>query len=366
MAGGEFRVRGHDAAALLFGERPLAQGVPAVVELPAVRVSPLQRHVVRGVGSAGREVHEERAIRGQGRLLAHPGDRAVGHVLGEVVLLVGIAVRFDRGRPVVQRGRELVGLTTEEPEEVLEPATTGGPRIERSHRAGLPHRHLVALAELGGRIPVEPQHLGQGCCRLGSHRGVARDRRGDLGDRAHPDRVMVAAGQQRLAGRRAQRRRVEPGVGQTIAGQPLGRGCPAGPSEHTRRTEADIVEQDHQDVGGTLWCLNRPDRLVHRPRVLRVLVHRTRVRRVRDGQDGAVHGVDLLQPRGACAASPSSEARGVTSIAPHATPLAGRAAHSTTRASVRPPEQGGGFRSPNQASGGDLASVRRFHAIAAC
>jgi len=80
-------------------------------------------------------------------------------------------------------------------------AAAGGPRIERAHRAGLPHRDLVALAELGGRIPVEPQHLRQRCRRLRPHRRVARDRRGDLSDRPPPHRMMIAAGEERHAGR---------------------------------------------------------------------------------------------------------------------------------------------------------------------
>ena len=41
-----------------------------------------------------------------------------------------------------------------------EAAAAGRPGVERSHRAGLPHRHLMALAELGGVVAVELQRAG--------------------------------------------------------------------------------------------------------------------------------------------------------------------------------------------------------------
>ena len=77
MPGGELRVGGHDAPTLLLGERPLAQRVPAVVEPPAVPVGPLQRHVVRGVGRPGREVHEERPVRAADCWRTHAIARSV-------------------------------------------------------------------------------------------------------------------------------------------------------------------------------------------------------------------------------------------------------------------------------------------------
>ena len=53
-------------------------------------------HVVRRVRRARREVHEERLVGHERLLLAHPRDRLVGHVLGEVVALLG---RLRRARP---------------------------------------------------------------------------------------------------------------------------------------------------------------------------------------------------------------------------------------------------------------------------
>ena len=45
-------------------------------------------HVVRRVRRAGREVHEERLVGHQRLLLAHPRDRLVGEILGQVVALL--------------------------------------------------------------------------------------------------------------------------------------------------------------------------------------------------------------------------------------------------------------------------------------
>ena len=85
---GQLGVGRDDAQLLLPGEGALALRVPAVVELARVLVGPLLRHVVRGVRRARREVDEERLVRHQRLLLAHPADGLVGQVLGEVVALL--------------------------------------------------------------------------------------------------------------------------------------------------------------------------------------------------------------------------------------------------------------------------------------
>ena len=57
----------------------------------------------------------------------------------------------------------------------------------------------VPLAEAAGRVPGHPQYLSDGC-GLGRDRGVvAGVRVRYLGDATHVHRMMVAAGQQRLA-----------------------------------------------------------------------------------------------------------------------------------------------------------------------
>ena len=118
------------------------------------------------VGGAGREVHEERLVGHQRLLLAHPGDRAVGEILGERVALLGRLRRLDRRGALVQPGVVLVGLAADEAVEVLE-ARSGGPLVERAGGRDLPDRHLVTLAELGGRIAVELQGFGDRRLLLG-------------------------------------------------------------------------------------------------------------------------------------------------------------------------------------------------------
>ena len=105
--------------------------VPAAGEPAGVPVRPLQRHVVRSVGGAGREVHEERLLGSQRLLGAHPVDRPVRQVLGQVVALLRRSSRLDRRRALVQRRVVLVVLAADEAVEVLEPAAAGGPRVER-------------------------------------------------------------------------------------------------------------------------------------------------------------------------------------------------------------------------------------------
>ena len=125
-AGRQLRVRGTTPSCLLPREGRLALGVPAIGELAGVLVRPLQRHVVRGVGRAGREVHEERLVRRQRLLGRDPVDRAVGQVLGEVVALLGGRLRLDRGGAVVEGRVVLVVLAADEAVEVSNPPPPDG------------------------------------------------------------------------------------------------------------------------------------------------------------------------------------------------------------------------------------------------
>ena len=167
------------------------------------------------VGRARREIHEERLVGHQHLLLAHPGDGAVGQVLGERVAFLGRLGRLDGGRAFVEAGKVLVRLAADEAVEMLE-ARAGRPLVERPDGRDLPERHFVALAELRGRIAVELQDLRQRRLLLGPDAVVARRRGRHLGDRAHADRMMVSAGQQRLARGRAQSGRMEAVVLQAV------------------------------------------------------------------------------------------------------------------------------------------------------
>ena len=263
VAGRQLGVRWDHAELLLLGERPLAQRVPAVVERALVLVGPLRSDVVRCVRRAGREVREEGLVRHERLLLADPLDRLVRHVGHEVVALFRRLLGLDRDRALVDRRVVLMGLPADEAVEVLE-AAPGRPVVEGPHRARLPHRHLVALAELRRRVAVQLQRLRERRAGVRPDRVVARCRRRDLRDAAHADRVVVAAAQQRRAGGRAERSGVEAVVLQPLGGEPFGVRRVDRTTEGTRGSEPDVVDQDDQDVGSSL---RRPQRLDRRKRV---------------------------------------------------------------------------------------------------
>ena len=245
---------------------------------------------MRRVCCPGRPVDEERLIGHQCLLLADPLDRVVGHVLGEVVALLGGAVGLHRDGVVVDRRVVLVGLTPDEAVKVLEPAA-GRPLPERPHRAGLPHRHLVALTELGGRIAVEFEDLRQRGRGIRPDRVVAGCRRRELGDGAHPHRVVIAPGEKRLAGRRTQRRGVEPVVLQARTGQPLGRRCLARAAEGRRGAETDVVDQGDDHVRRARRRAHRLDRGKITTRIGRGVPVSDRGGPVRDRQDYTTGGI---------------------------------------------------------------------------
>ncbi len=271
VAGGQLAIGRNDTERLLPGERRFAQLVPAVVELALVLVGPFRWHVVRRVRGAGREIDEERLVRRQRLLLADPRHRLVGHVGHEVVALFRRLLHFDRRGPFIKRRIPLVRLAADEPVEILEAAASRGPCIERPDRARLPDRDLVALAELRRAIAVQLERAGDRRGGVGKHGAVAGRAAGDLGDAAHADRVVVASGQQRLAGWRAQRGGVKAIVLQSAGGQSLGGGRLAGTAEGARRTEARVVEQDDQNVGCALWRTQSLDGRVFGVRILGVI-----------------------------------------------------------------------------------------------
>src|SRR5262249_40181820 len=145
-----------------------------------------------------------------------------GQVFRQVIAFLGCPLRLDRRRAIVERGIELIVLPADEPVKALETATWVGPVVVGTNRGRLEDRYLVALAELGSRIAVQPQGLGQRGAGVGAQRVVAGGRGSDLGDAAHADGVVVAAREQRGATRRAERRGVEAGILQPFSGQPLG------------------------------------------------------------------------------------------------------------------------------------------------
>ena len=286
MPGGERGVVWNDAELLLPGERFFAQLVPAAVELAFVFVRPFLRDMMGRVGRARREIHHERLVGHQHLLLAHPGDGAVREVFRQRIALLGRLGRLHGRCALIEPGKVLVRLAADEAVEMLE-ARTGRPLVERPHGRDFPIGHFVALAELRRRIAVELQDLGQRRFFLGPDAVVARRRRRHLGDRAHADGVMVSTGEKRLARRRAQSGRVEPIVLQPIGRKAFGGGRVARAAKGARGAEADIVEENDQDVRRAFRRAQRHDRGIFRVGILGVVSRQTDMLRVRNWQNVA-------------------------------------------------------------------------------
>ena len=263
---------GRDDAELQLARKDLfAQLVPPLVELSLVLLDPFLRHVVRGMRRAGREIHEERLVGHERLLLAHPPDRLVRHVLGEVIAFLRRLLGLDRRGAVVDRRIPLVGLAAEKAVEVLESAAASGPLVHRAERTRFPDRDLVALAELRRRVTIELEGHGERRLVLRQHRGVTWRRRRDLADGAHVHRVMIAACQERLARRRTERGRVEAVELQSVPGQPLGVRRGNGAAKRARGTKPAVVYEDDEHVGRALRRPQRHDRGKLRFGILRVI-----------------------------------------------------------------------------------------------
>ncbi len=270
---------------LLPGEGLLAQLVPAVVEFALVLVSPFLRHMMGRMRRARREIGEEGLVRHQRLLLADPVDRLGGHVIGQMIALFGGFLRLNRRGAFVQRRVVLVRLAADKPVEVLESPAAAGPCVERTHGAGLPDRHFMALAELRGRIAVELEGARKRGAGVRQNRVVARRRGRNFRDAAHTHRMMVAAGQHRLTGRRAERRRVEPGEPEPVGAKLLEVRGMARTAEGAGSAVADVVDEHDEDIRRALWRAQLPDRWILRVGVLGVVGRQADVRLIRDREE---------------------------------------------------------------------------------
>ena len=177
-----------------------------------------------------------------------PVDRLVGEVVLEVVALAVLGLgNADHLLVLGDQRVVLPRLAAEEAPEVVEPQP-GRPAVERPGEALLVVRGEMPLPEAAGQVAVllEDPREGRAVARNG--RVVAREGAGELADHAEAHPVVVAAGQQRRPGRRAQRRDVEAVVAQAVVREPRVVRRLDRPAEGARVSEPGVVDQDEQDV----------------------------------------------------------------------------------------------------------------------
>ena len=258
----ELRVRRDHAQRLLPFEGLLAEHVPALVELAAVLLAPLDRDLVRRVRAPGRVVDEPRLLLVLGAHLVQPAHRLIGEVVRPVVLLAVLALRDAEGRVVLRDHRVVLArLAAEDAPEAIESPRVR-PAVERPGCTLDVIGGQVPLAEPGGRVAVALKRPDERSAVLRHARAVAGERAGELADRPEADGVVVAARQQGGPGGRAQRDDVEAVVPEALVGDPRHRRRRDGPAERRRVAEARVVDQHEQHVRR---ALRRRRRHVDRP-----------------------------------------------------------------------------------------------------
>jgi hypothetical protein len=108
--------------------------------------------------------------------------------------------------------------------------------------------------------------------------------------------MMVAAGEQRLPRRRAQRSGVQSGVLHAARGELLEIGRLARAAEGAARAETHVVDQNDQHVRRALGRPHIPDRRIAGIGIFGVVGSQPRVRHIGDRQDVAPH-LGPIRPR---------------------------------------------------------------------
>src|SRR6267154_2752372 len=107
--------------------------------------------IISKLKEAGVDLHFAR----EHALLANPRNRSISHVLQEVVALFRCPGWTDDFGALVNGRIPLVGLTRYKTVEVFKPRASR-PTIKRPNRTRFPHRDLMTLAELRGRVAIQP------------------------------------------------------------------------------------------------------------------------------------------------------------------------------------------------------------------
>src|SRR5262249_1717987 len=133
------------------------QLVPALIKFALILIGPLLGNVVRSVRGTGSEVNEERLVGSQGLLLRDPSARLVGHVFDKVITFFGRLLWLNGSCSFIQRWVPLIGLPSNEAVEIFKATAAGGPCVEGTDGARLPHGNFMALSELSSGVAVELQ-----------------------------------------------------------------------------------------------------------------------------------------------------------------------------------------------------------------
>ena len=177
-------------------------------------------------------------------------DGFVGHRRLQVP--AGIALEgIDRRRIAEEVGLPLAGIAADKAIEVIE-THTRRPLIERPSLACLEERRVVVLAEPGRRISIVPEDRTDGRLLDRDNGIIAGIARSDFADHAEADGVMIAAGDECRARRRAQRGRVEIRVAQAALGDAVHGGRRYDAAECARSAETLVIGHDQQNVGSAL------------------------------------------------------------------------------------------------------------------
>ena len=233
-------------------EDALAHLFVAVIEQVhrADLVHPFLCRMVRRMRGAGRVLDEDRLVRVGLVHPRHPVDGVVGHPSDEIP--ARLAIEGINLRRVAEQVRlPLVGITADEAIEILK-AHAGRPLVERPDLARSERRRVVVLAEPRRGIAVIQQDPADGGLVLGDDAVVAGEAGRLLGDHAEAGRVMVAAGDQRGARRRAQRSGEYPIIAQALVRDAVHGRRRDHAAEGARHAEAGVIGDDEQHIGRAL------------------------------------------------------------------------------------------------------------------
>ena len=205
---------------------------------------------MRRMRAAGHVINEERFVGRDLLELFHVLDCIVGHRRGQIP--TGLPLKRIDGRRVAEQVRlPLAGVAADEPVEILE-AHADRPLIERPGLARLIEGRVVILAEPRGRVPVLLENLTDRSAIPLDDRVVTRESRRRFAHDAKAGHVMVAAGDQRRARRRAERRGMKLRVAQPVLRDAIQGRRRDDAAKRARRAESAIVRHDEQHIGRAL------------------------------------------------------------------------------------------------------------------